>query len=119
MKIHVLVTIAVALASLGMVGGVYVQGRRLAQLRTEQQRLVGQFSGAQSAQALAAPAEVEMAPSAIVPNELLQLRNEVSQLNRKKRELEGLDAENLNLKQQVAARGTNRMDVGPGFIRQS
>jgi len=119
MKFHLIVFIAAVLASLGMVGGVYVQGRRLTQLRIEQQRLVGQFSGAEPAPALPASENVEVTPSMEVPNELLQLRNEVSQLNRRNRELEGVGAENLSLKQQLAARGTNRMDLGAGFIRQS
>jgi hypothetical protein len=107
-------------ASLALLTSVLVQEHHLTSMRREQQRLIGQLSGS-AEPAPASAVEPEAPPSNQEPPvELLQLRNEVNRLNRRKLELAGAPAENDRLKQQLVASRTNAArGLPPGYIHKS
>jgi hypothetical protein len=107
-------------ASLALLTSVLVQERHLASMRKEQQRMIAQLSGSAEPVPAVAAAEPAAGPSIQeTPAELLQLRNEVNGLNRRKRELAAARAENDRLKQQLTTSHTNRAGLAPGYIRKS
>jgi hypothetical protein len=87
--------------------GVAVQQRQLAKLKADQQAVLKQLAGDPVEIWHPATEPQEVATHAKVDPELLQLRNEVTQLTARRRELAGVIAENERLRTQVAARGTN------------
>jgi len=118
MKGLTLVVVLLIAAGVALLAGVLVQERQLTALRGEQQRLIGQLSG--NSEPSAAAIELTVRPSnREAPFELLQLRNELNRLNRRKAELAAMRVENERLKQQLAASRTNRGGLPPGYLRKS
>jgi hypothetical protein len=101
------------------VAGVVRQGRQLDALRVEGARLQQELQGLQDEQPVraitsAAAKTVTSSPSP----ELLRLRNQVSQLARRERELAGVTAENARLQTRIASARTNATIALPaGYIR--
>jgi hypothetical protein len=118
MKIRILLIIASSVACAATVTGVVVQGRQLGELRTEHRRLVTEPESEKATAPNAVPAASNNSPSL----ELLQLRNEVSQLTKRRRELNNIATENETLRVQVAVSRTNTAKAGSplaGYIRKS
>ena len=104
------------------------QRSQLADLRAQQQQLLAQ--PAASADSPATPTTTEPSdsssaaptPALVATPELLRLRNEVTRLSDRQRELAGVRAENERLRAQLASRGTNGpggFQLSPGYIRTS
>ena len=95
------------------VTGVAWQSRRLDALRGESHRLQEQLEAARTkAESNGAVAGPVVSPS----EELLSLRNEVSQLTRRERELAGVPSENERLRTQVASARTNTATQLPANV---
>jgi hypothetical protein len=114
------------LVSLTTLWGVWGQRNQLARLRAEQQQLLAQQASDSPASPTAAEAGATVPgtppPTLVVTPELLRLRSEVTRLTERRRELEGVRAENERLLAQLASRGTNGpggFQLPPGYIRQS
>ncbi len=118
---------AASVVCLAVLTAAFVQHRQLANLRADQQRLLDQAAppaDGQSAQPDAvAPSPGTAAPDASPSSELLKLRNQVSQLTGRKRQLFNVRAENERLRAQLATRRTNAPAAAapapPGFIAKS
>ena len=110
------------LVCLGTVAGSVVQGRRVNNLRAEQKRLLAQLDAAYGPSSLS-PAESTTHFShedAYAPStELLQLRDQVTRLTTRLRELASVTNENERLRAQVAARATNSVRLPPDYLRRS
>jgi hypothetical protein len=115
-------------ACVAILWGVSAQRSQLAGLRAAHQQLLVQVAAREGNLSSADTAEAASAGSATVPAspapppELLRLRNEVTRLTERRRELAGVRAENEQLRAQLAARGTN--DLGksqplPGYVFKS
>ena len=65
------------------------------------------------------PSELKSTASPEVPRELLRLRNQVSQLRRRRDELQAVRAEKERLVQEITARSTNHVGLPPNYIRKS
>ena len=101
-----------------IVSVVTLQRRELLNLRKEREARATTASRIGSEAALVVP-EKSLAPSLPVSRELLQLRNQVGQLRRRRAELEPVQAEHEKLTNELAARGTNTMGLRPDYIRKS
>jgi hypothetical protein len=106
--------------------GVWGQRNQLAGLRAEQRQLLSQQASNSPASLTAADAGAALSgtppPALVVTPELLRLRSEVTRLTERRRELEGVRAENERLLARVASRGTNGpggFQLPPGYIRKS
>ena len=107
--------------------GVWSQRDQLAGLRREQQQLLAQVTARADGSASPAAAETGAGPAApratlVVTPELLRLRNEVTRLTERRRDLAGERAENERLRAQLAARGTNGpggFQLPPGYMRRN
>jgi hypothetical protein len=100
------------------VTGVAWQSRHLLALREEGHRLRQQLEDvrAEAFESTRAAAEPVVSPPS---DELLRLRNQVSQLTRRERELAGVQSENERLRMQMAAARTNNVQLPASFIRKS
>ena len=106
---------------------VLVQGRQLANLRTEKQRLASDFrptedSSSQSPVAQPMPESAEPRPTASPSLELLRLRSDVSRLTTRRRELFGVTNENARLRAQLQDRMANARAapaLPPGYVLRS
>jgi hypothetical protein len=115
------------LACLATLTCVLIQGRQLANLRTEQQRLVSQSlvtkdSSRESPVAQPAVQTVEQHPAVSPSRELLRLRNEVTRLSIRRRELFGVTNENVRLRSQLRdhkAKASAAAALAPGYILRS
>jgi hypothetical protein len=116
------------IACVAILWGVSAQRTQLAGLRAEHHQLLVQVAAQEGKLASPGTAEAASAGSATVPAspapapELLRLRNEVTRLTERRRELAGVRAENEQLRAQLAAHGTN--DLGksqppPGYVFKS
>jgi len=110
------------LACIGAVTGVVLQGSKLGDLRVEQRRLLTRLETAYDVSGTA-PAETasqfaQRAGYSPSP-ELLQLRDQVTRLSARKRELAGVADENERLRAQLAARATNAVQLPPGYLRRT
>ena len=100
--------------------GVIVQSRQIRSLHGEQRQRLADLD-----QSSLLPAEASSTPAELaseIPSELLRLRNEVSRLSARKRELSGVQAENEKLRAQLAEHRTNNptgTKLPPGYIRKS
>jgi hypothetical protein len=114
-----------AIVCLLILWGVWSQGSQLAGLRAEQQQLL-----AARADNTVSPGTAEVAdassgaspPALVATPELLRLRNDVTQLTERRRELAGARAENERLRAQLASRDTNGpggFHLPPGYVRLS
>lgn len=106
------------------VAGVLVQGRRLNELRAEecQLQLEAQGLSPNATRPQPQPGDTNAAAttSTLSPSpELLRLRNQVSMLRRRQRELAAVPAENERLRAGSTASRTNAPAAPPGFIRTS
>jgi hypothetical protein len=108
--------------------GVWRQRSQLAGLRAEQQQLLAQQAAREDGAASPGTAEVTGAgsgapqPGLVVTPELLRLRNEVTRLTERRRELAGVRAENDALRARLTSRGTNGpggLQLPPGYVRRS
>lgn len=101
------------IACVAILWGLSAQRNQLTGLRAEHQQLLVQMAVREGNSASPGTAEAASAGLAIVPAspapppELLRLRNEVTRLTERRRELAGVRAENEQLRAQLAARGTN------------
>lgn len=108
-----LIIIGICLAfCVATIAGVMVQGRRLDDLRVEEQQLRLEIQKLNSIQAGTGiqPAEADLAgtrPSISPSSELLRLRNQVSMLSRRQRELAAVPAINEWLRSGLATKGTS------------
>jgi hypothetical protein len=115
---------AVCLATLW---GALSQRSQLASLRGEQQQLLAQVAATADGSASPSAAETGASPGTprqtlLVTPDLLRLRNEVTRLTERRRELAGVRAENEQLRAQIASRGTNGpggFQLPPGYVRKS
>lgn len=101
--------------------GMIAQRRQLRELREEHRRLVAQRDSPRENSPEAAPKN-EPSAKASPSLELLRLRNEVSQLTIRRRELNSVASENEKLLVQFAASRTNVAKTGSplaGYIRKS
>ena len=121
-----IVIIGICLAlGVATIAGVTVQSRRLDGLRADQQQL--QLEIQKLSSGLSRPETqpdgsngVRTRPSASPSPELLRLRNQVSLLSRRQRELAGVPVENERLRARLASARTNAANVlPPGYIRKS
>jgi hypothetical protein len=103
--------------------GAAVRARQISELREEQHRLLVSFSQApepsRSTQTSAAPAG---STGASVPPELLRLRAEVNQFERRRAELAGVRGENQSLRAQAANSLTNApagRALPAGYLRRA
>jgi len=105
--------------------GVWDQRSELAGLRSEQQQLLAQVTARAGTPAPVLASEAaESHPEAttetlVATPELLRLRGEVTRLTERRRELEGIQAENERLRTQLASRATNALagsQPPPGYI---
>jgi hypothetical protein len=108
--------------------GVWSQRNQLASLRAEQRQLLAQIAAraddSPSPEAAeATPSNSGTPPSTLVATpELLRLRNEVTRLDERRRELAGVRTDNERLRAQLASRGTNGpggFQLPPGYLRKS
>ena len=108
--------------------GVWDQRSQLAGLRAEQQQAMAHLAARADGTAPAATADAGGAVSAARPAapaatpELLRLRSEVTRLTERRRELQGVRAENERLRAQLASRTHNGLrgsQSPPGYIRKS
>lgn len=121
MKSRTLV-IAGCLAVCGLsIAGAVLQARQINGLREEGERLQQQLRDLQDEQTARASSSAIAEPALGSPSsELLRLRNQVSQLMRRERELAGLQVENERLRIQAASARTNAAKpLLPGYIRKS
>ncbi|MGD0262717.1 MAG: hypothetical protein ABSD29_23370 [Verrucomicrobiota bacterium] len=101
--------------------GVWGQRSQLAGLRAEQQQSLAQLAARADGAASPGTAKVVGASSAtpqpplVATPELLRLRNEVTRLTERRRELASARAENERLRAQLTSRGTNGQ-LPPGYV---
>lgn len=103
------------------IAGAVLQARQINGLRDEEERLQQQLRDLQKDQTarVSSSAIAEPAPGS-PSSELLRLRNQVSQLIRRERELAGIQVENERLRIQAASARTNTAKpLLPGYIRKS
>ena len=96
-----------------MLGAVAIQRLQVLDLRAEQQQKLA------DATAPTDPTPPQVASSPSVSREVLQLRNQVSQLRRRRDELLPVRAEHDRLVLELADRGTNASGLPRNFIRKS
>jgi hypothetical protein len=108
--------------------GVWAQRSQIAGLRAEQQQLLAQLAATADHAASPRTAEPTGAtpatpqPALLATPELLRLRNEVTRLTERRRELAAARADNERLHAQLARRGTNGpagYKLPPGYLRKS
>jgi hypothetical protein len=111
MNRRTLLSVLLAVVCVAIIYGMAVQQSQLTRLRAEQRKLVAQLTPAPDSAAQTAAGSLDsQTAAASVPTELLRLRNEVTRLTERRRELAGVRGENEQLRAQIASRGTN----GPG-----
>jgi len=101
-------------ACVAMLSAVALQRRQVLNLRAEQQQKLADATA--PAEALPPP---QVASSPSVSREVLQLRNQVGQLRRRRDELLPVRAEHDRLVLELAARATNASGLPRNFIRKS
>jgi len=124
MNLRVLITGASVFVCVAALAGVLVQGSQLRSLRAQQRNSLIRPDAAPLASvettisgSAARPAEPS---STVSPSlELLRLRNEVSRLTVRKRELAGVQSENKQLNERLVMSRTNSNSLPPDYIRAS
>jgi hypothetical protein len=117
----IFITVVVCLAALALTA---VRHRELASLSEQEQQLRTQAKVVISSAPQIKPSEaVKITTEQHSPSiELLRLRGEIGQLERRKRELAGARTENESLRNQLATRGTNAstgIALPPGYLRKT
>ena len=100
-------------AGVAMLGAVAIQRLQVLDLRAEQQQKLA------DATAPTDPTPPQVASFPSISREVLQLRNQVGQLRRRRDELLPVRAEHDRLVLELAARGTNASGLPRNFIRKS
>ena len=122
MKTRLLLTLlglGLLIATVAMVGK---QRQQLGELRNQAQELQSRTEALTNEASAEAESPVAAAPPAGPSLELLRLRSQVGQLERRKRELSMAPEENKRLQKQMTAKGTNAPGVvalPAGYIRKS
>ncbi len=128
MNRRVLLSGFLAVVCLATLWAVWTQRRELGGLRAEQHQLLEQLSTSPALSASPETAEPKAArlaaqqPTLVTTPELLRLRNEVTQLTERRRELATMRADNERLHAQLASRSTNSpagYQLPPGYLRKS
>jgi hypothetical protein len=126
MNRRVLLTGFLLVVCLTTLWAVWGQRNQLAGLRAEQQQLLAQQASNSPASLTTADTGAALSgtppPTLVVTPELLRLRSEVTRLTERRRELEGVRAENERLLAQLASRPTNGpggFQLPPGYVRKS
>jgi hypothetical protein len=126
MNRRVLLTGFLLVVCLTTLWAVWGQRNQLAGLRAEQQQLLAQQASNSPASLTTADTGAALSgtppPTLVVTPELLRLRSEVTRLTERRRELEGVRADNERLLAQLASRGTNGpggFQLPPGYVRKS
>ena len=120
--LRILITFASVATCIATLALVTVQRRELASMRARKQQLLTQTDTPESVSPIIAnePTTTISKPSPSI--ELLRLRGEVGQLERRKRALNNARAENETLRTQLATRGTNAPGafvLPAGYIKKS
>jgi hypothetical protein len=123
MNRRVLLSIVLIVVCGAVICGMALQQGQLTRLRAEQRQFVAQLTPSPDspAQMASVSPETRLVTSP-VPSELLRLRNEVTRLTERRRELAGVQAENERLQAQLASQGTNAAAgtrPPPGYLRRS
>jgi hypothetical protein len=116
------VVICASLAVCGLsIAGVVLQAHQLDVLRNEGKRLQRELKDFQDEQSKQTIPSSDMKPVMSSPSsELLRLRNQVSQLTRRQRELANVQVENERLQTRIASAHTNIVrQLPPGYIRKA
>src|ERR1035438_7048395 len=123
MNRRTLLSVLLAVVCVAIIYGMAVQQSQLTRLRAEQRKLVAQLTPAPDSAAQTAAGSLDsQTAAASVPTELLRLRNEVTRLTERRRELAGVRGENEQLRDQVASQGTNTTVATPpppGYVRKA
>ena len=123
MNRRTLLSVLLAVVCVAIIYGMAVQQSQLTRLRAEQRKLVAQLTPAPDSAAQTAAGSLDsQTAAASVPTELLRLRNEVTRLTERRRELAGVRGENEQLRAQVASQGTNTTVATPpppGYVRKA
>ncbi len=99
---------------------VLAQQRAISHLRAEQKSLLASMDASDAA-VLAGPVQTapNEAPLQTASPELLRLRAQVTALNQRRRELDGVEAQNQRLQAEVAAMETNSPGFVAGYIKKA
>jgi hypothetical protein len=116
LKTKILIAFSVVVCA-GMVFALMFQRRELVNLKGELHAKM--VSNSTLSEAAPAFTDKPLIASAPVSRELLQLRNQVGQLRRRRAELESVQAEHERLTNEVAVRATNGMALPSDYIRKS
>jgi hypothetical protein len=100
----------------GLLCAVGMQRRELINLKAERQRKLTEDTPLDAPVNIPVQAIISALPAS---RELLQLRNELGQLRRRRKELESARAEHEQLLKEIAARGTNTFNLSSNYIRKS
>ena len=124
MNLRVLITGTSVVVCVAALAGVLVQGSQLRSLRAQQRNSLIRPDAARFASmdtTISGSAAQPKEPSSTVsPSlELLRLRNEVTRLTGRKRELVGVQGENRQLNERLVASRTNSNSLPPDYIRAS
>ena len=123
MNRRVLLSIVLIVVCGAVICGMALQQGQLTRLRAEQRQFVAQLTPSPDspAQTASVSPETRLVTSP-VPSELLRLRNEVTRLTERRRELTGVRAENERLHAQLVSQGTNGAAGNrppPGYVRKA
>ncbi len=108
--------------SLATLWSVWAQRNQLASLRSRQQQWTAQLAALAGRTASLSVSDSPKPTTPAASSELLRLRSQVTRLTERRRELEGVRAENERLRAQLGSRGTNTVagsQPPPGYIRKS
>jgi hypothetical protein len=106
---------AFSILALALIVGAGWQQQKLSQLRAQNQQIVSELEKPKEI----SPTMEVLTESTVDPSahlELMRLRNEVTQLMRRKHALNNIESEHERLQIQVSARGTNSNTLPPGYI---
>jgi hypothetical protein len=118
MKNRTLLILLLSGIALAATLGVCLQGKELSQLRSNRAQLLSGDSPVSEPAATSPPPGGVISSSPDQQSELLRLRNEISQLNRRKKELAIASSENSRLKAELQAKAAASKPM-PGYVRQS
>jgi hypothetical protein len=104
---------------LATIAGVVVQGRQVGDLRSERRQLLEELEKPATASKPVDHSLFTVQPAQNSPSaELLQLRDQVSRLTRRKQEFSAVKNENNRMREQLAARATNAIKLPPNYVRR-
>jgi hypothetical protein len=111
---------ALSVLCLGLLWATFSQGQRLEELRAEQNHILAGEAAPASPAVPESASQPEANPEKTDSAELLQLRNEVNRLTRRKQELASVQREHQQLQTQLASAATNHNASLPaGYVRKA